>query len=86
MDPQLILADEPTGNLDSKSSQLVIETLKEINRETGKTILIVTHDPQIASYCKRILFLKDGKILEDLKRSGRREEFYQKIIEKMIML
>lgn len=86
MDPQLILADEPTGNLDSKSSQLVIETLKEINRETGKTILIVTHDPQIASYCKRILFLKDGKILEDLKRSGSREEFYQKIIEKMIML
>ncbi len=86
MDPQLILADEPTGNLDSRSSGLVIETLAGINRETKKTVLIVTHDPQIASCCRRIIFLKDGKILEDLRRSGDREEFYQEIIGKMILL
>lgn len=86
MGPQLILADEPTGNLDSRSSGLVIETLAGINRETRKTVLLVTHDPQIASFCKRILFLKDGRILEDLKRNGDREDFYQEIIEKMILL
>lgn len=81
--PDLILADEPTGNLDSESSEVVIQAFSEINEELGKTILLVTHDPIIASYCKRIVFLKDGQIIEDLKRQGEREEFYQEILKKM---
>ena len=60
--PDLILADEPTGNLDSASSEVVIHTLEEINKKMGKTILLVTHDPIIASSCDRIIFLKDGKV------------------------
>ena len=60
-DPELILADEPTGNLDSRSSMTVIKTLVRINKELGKTILLVTHDPKIAGYCDKILFLENGK-------------------------
>ena len=76
----LILADEPTGNLDSASSEVVIHTLEEINKKMGKTILLVTHDPIIASSCDRIIFLKDGKVKEDLKRTGDKEQFYNEII------
>ncbi len=82
-DPDLILADEPTGNLDSKSGKIVTDALERINEAMGKTIIMVTHDPQVASSCKRILFLKDGMILEDLKREGDKEDFYKKIIERM---
>ena len=82
-DPDLILADEPTGNLDSKSGRVVTDALERINEVMGKTIIMVTHDPQVASCCKRILFLKDGVILEDLRRTGDKEEFYKKIIERM---
>lgn len=82
--PLLILADEPTGNLDSKSGKIVIDALERINRKMKKTIIMVTHDPQVASHCKRIIFLKDGVILEDLRRRGAsEEEFYEKIIERM---
>lgn len=82
-DPQLILADEPTGNLDSNSSEAVIEWLVRINQELGKTILVVTHDPIIASYCKRVLFLKDGRLLEDLSGTEDKEGFYQEILKRM---
>lgn len=82
-DPELILADEPTGNLDSNSSNVVIESLANINEELGKTVLLVTHDPIIASYCKRILFIKDGVLLEDLERTVTREEFYDEILKRM---
>lgn len=82
-DPDVILADEPTGNLDSKSGKTVIEALERINKEMKKTIIMVTHDPQVASRCKRILFLKDGVILEDLRRKESAEEFYGKILERM---
>lgn len=82
-DPDVILADEPTGNLDSKSGKTVIEALERINKEMKKTIIMVTHDPQVASRCKRILFLKDGVILEDLRRKESVEEFYGKILERM---
>lgn len=82
-DPDLILADEPTGNLDSKSGKTVIDVLRKINEEMEKTIIMVTHDPQVASNCKRIIFLKDGVILEDLRRIGSKEEFYREIIERM---
>lgn len=85
-DPDLILADEPTGNLDSKSGQIVIDSLTKINRENGKTIVMVTHDPQMASYCSRIILLKDGEILDNLCNNGRREEFYQTILKRMVDL
>ena len=84
--PDLILADEPTGNLDSKSGQIVVEAFEEINEKLRKTIVMVTHDPQMASCCKRIIFLKDGMILEDLRREGTKEEFYSEIIKRMRML
>ena len=81
--PDLILADEPTGNLDSKSGQVVVEALEEINEKMAKTIIMVTHDPQVASHCKRILFLKDGVILDDIRRQGTMDEFYSEILVRM---
>lgn len=81
--PNLILADEPTGNLDSKSGKIVIEKFLHINEVMKKTIIMVTHDPQVASCCKRIIFLKDGVILEDLRRDGEQEDFYQEILLRM---
>ena len=84
--PDLILADEPTGNLDSKSGKIVIDALNKISSEYKKTIVMVTHDPQMASYCDRIILLKDGKILEEIKKRKSREEFYQIIVSKMVEL
>lgn len=82
-EPDLILADEPTGNLDSRSGKIVVDAMEEINERFGKTIVMVTHDPQVASRCKRILFLKDGMILEDLRREQSQEQFYEQILERM---
>ena len=82
-DPDLILADEPTGNLDSKSGAIVIDALEKISSEYKKTIVMVTHDPKMASYCDRIILLKDGKILEELVKDIGRNEFYQRILSKM---
>lgn len=84
--PGLILADEPTGNLDSQSGKIVVDVLENINEKMGKTIIMVTHDPQVASHCKRIILLKDGMILEELKRKGSAVEFYQEILAKMAEL
>lgn len=78
--------DEPTGNLDSKSGKIVIDALTRINKENGKTIVMVTHDPQMASYCSRIILLKDGIILEELRNKGNQEAFYEEIIKKMAEL
>ena len=75
--------DEPTGNLDSKSGKIVIDALNKISSEYKKTIVMVTHDPQMASYCSRLILLKDGVILEDLKNSGNQDAFYQEILRKM---
>lgn len=80
--PELILADEPTGNLDSRSGEIVIHLLERIHEEMGATILIVTHDLWLASHCRRLIFLKDGKIVEDLRREEGQKEFYQKIISR----
>lgn len=82
-DPDLILADEPTGNLDSKSGRIVIDALCRINREYRKTIVMVTHDPQMASNCDRIILLKDGVILDELKKGESQGEFYREILERM---
>lgn len=84
--PDLILADEPTGNLDSKSGEIVIHALKKINQDFGKTIVMVTHDPQMASYCSRIFMMKDGMIFHTLEAGKNRDEFYQEIVEQMIYL
>ena len=81
--PDLILADEPTGNLDSKSGKIVIDALNKISLKYHKTIVMVTHDPQMASYCNRIILLKDGKILEEIKkRKSMNIELYQKYFRK----
>lgn len=82
-DPELILADEPTGNLDSKASMTVIKTLSYINKECGKTILLVTHDPKVASYSDKILLLKDGKVLDTIVKNEKRGEFYREILRQM---
>ncbi len=81
--PYLTLADEPTGNLDSNSSGVVIRTLSKINREMGKTILLVTHDPKMASYCDKILLLKDGKIIDILRKDEEQKMFYHRILKNM---
>lgn len=78
--PSIIFADEPTGNLDSKSGKVVADEFQKINETLGKTILMVTHDPQMASRCKRVIFLKDGLVMNDVRKSGSDEEFYKVII------
>ena len=82
-EPAFILADEPTGNLDSKSGKVVAEEFRKINEELGKTLLMVTHDPQMASRCKRVIFLKDGYVMNDVRKEGTEEEFYRTIIGEM---
>lgn len=85
--PSLILADEPTGALDSKSSRMLLESLDNLNKELHSTILMVTHDAFTASYCKRILFIKDGKIFNELLRGNdTRKEFFSRIIEVVTLL
>jgi putative ABC transport system ATP-binding protein len=64
-DPKLILADEPTGNLDSKTSLVVLGTLQKLNREHGRTIILITHEPDIAEHAGRIIRLRDGRIISD---------------------
>lgn len=86
-EPKLILADEPTGALDSKSSRLLLETMSDINQKMQATILMVTHDPFSASFCKRILFLKDGKIFNEIfKGEKSRKEFFNEILDILTLL
>lgn len=81
-DPKLLLADEPTGALDSLSSQTLLETFTALNQTLGTTILMVTHDAFSASYCSRILFLRDGKIFHELLRGEKsRPQFLQEILD-----
>ena len=80
--PALVLADEPTGALDSKSSQLLLDRLEELNMELGATILMVTHNAFTASCCQRVVFLRDGQLYLELRRGGdSRKAFFQKIIQ-----
>lgn len=85
--PKLILADEPTGALDSHSSQMLLNTMQSINEQLGATILMVTHDAFSASYASRILFLKDGVIFtEILKGHDSRKTFFEKILNVLTMM
>lgn len=85
--PALVLADEPTGALDSKSAKLLLERFRYLNRELQATILMVTHDSFTASYAGRILFIKDGKVFHELCRGDdSRKQFFDKIIDVVTML
>lgn len=85
--PKLILADEPTGALDSKSARQLLESFEDLNKKLNATILMVTHDSFTASYANRILFIKDGKIFNELiKGEDSRKEFFEKIIEVQTLL
>jgi putative ABC transport system ATP-binding protein len=85
--PSLILADEPTGALDSKSSRLLLDSFEKLNKDFQATILMVTHDAFTASYAHRILFIKDGRIFNELIRGNdTRKEFFNKIIEVVTLL
>ncbi|MNI14551.1 ABC transporter ATP-binding protein YxdL [compost metagenome] len=79
--PAIILADEPTGALDSNSSRIVMESLEDINHKEGTTLMLVTHDPLAASYCNRIVFIKDGRLAAEIHRGDNRQAFFQKIID-----
>lgn len=85
-DPRIVFADEPTGNLDSKSGKVVIDALETINKELKKTVIMVTHDPQMASHCDRIILLKDGKVLGQMVKETDRDGFYREILARMIDL
>ncbi|AKP43885.1 TPA: ABC transporter ATP-binding protein [Clostridioides difficile] len=84
--PSILLADEPTGNLDSKSSKVVMELFQKINKENKVTTMMVTHDPLAASYCSRILFIKDGYIYNEIYKGSSREQFYQEIMDVLTLL
>ena len=87
--PDIILADEPTGALDSGNAKALMEKLSGLNREQNSTVLMVTHDTNAASYCKRILFIQDGVIFHELRRSlpeESRSEFYERILKVMAQL
>lgn len=85
--PELILADEPTGALDSKSSRELLLSMDKMNKELGATILMVTHDAFTASYATRVIFIKDGRIFNEIRRGDAgRKEFFEKIIEVVTML
>lgn len=85
--PKLILADEPTGALDSKSSRMLLERFTYLNEELLATILMVTHDAFTASYASRVIFIKDGKVFHEIRRGDKtRKEFFDSIIEVVTLL
>lgn len=85
--PKLVLADEPTGALDSKSSRYLLKSMTKLNEELEATILMVTHDAFTASYAGRVIFIKDGKIFNEIRKGkDTRKQFFDKIIEVVTML
>lgn len=87
-DPDIVLADEPTGALDTRSAKTLMSKLEDINHESGRTTLMVSHDPNVTSFCSRILFIQDGVIFHELRRKHdeSREEFYGRILQLMAQL
>lgn len=85
--PKLVLADEPTGALDSKSSRYLLNSMKKLNEELEATILMVTHDAFTASYAGRVMFIKDGKVFNEIRKGNdTRKEFFDRIIDVVTML
>ena len=85
--PKLVLADEPTGALDSRSSKMLLESFNQLNRQLETTILMVTHDSFSASYANRVIFIKDGKIFNELEKGNdSRKEFFNGIIDVVTLL
>ena len=85
--PALVLADEPTGSLDSKSARTLLESLDSLNKNLKATILMVTHDAFTASYCSRILFIKDGKLFNEIVKGNQtRKDFFNRIIDVITLL
>lgn len=80
-EPALILGDEPTGALDSKNATSLLEAMANLNEDQDVSILMVTHDPFSASYCKRILFIQDGELYKEIHRTASREVFYKEILD-----
>lgn len=80
-EPTIIFADEPTGNLDSKSSNAVMKCLEKINEEKKVTVLMVTHDVFAASFCKKVIFIKDGAVNMEIVKQGSRQEFFDRILD-----
>ena len=86
-DPALIMADEPTGALDSKNARLLLESFETMNRQYQATVLMVTHDSFAASYTNRVLFIRDGKIFTELRRGDSpRRAFFDRIMEVVAMM
>jgi len=75
--PSLILADEPTGNLDTKTGEVVLKTFRELNEKQNRTIILITHEREVAEYADRIITIRDGSIIEDVKNNKRRSGFYK---------
>ena len=84
--PDLVLADEPTGALDSRAAGLLLERLESLNRDLGATILMVTHDAFTASCCRRVIFLRAGQIFTQLRRQGDRRDFFRQIMDVVAQL
>lgn len=84
--PQIILADEPTGNLDTVSAKIIMEYFAEINYQKKKAVVIVTHDPVVASYAKKIFFIKDGKIIKQIENTSKQQESIHIISNTMLDL
>lgn len=84
--PSVIFADEPTGNLDSRASCNVMESLTKLNEKGGATVMMVTHDPFAASFCRRIVMIKDGRFFTEIVRGSNRQAFFQQILGALSML
>ena len=80
-DPAVVLADELTGNLDSKAANDVMQALRFLNEERGVTVVMVTHDPFAASFCRRVVFIRDGRPFSELRRAGNRQVFFQNLLD-----
>jgi ABC-type lipoprotein export system ATPase subunit len=79
--PALLLADEPTGNLDSRSAAGLLSAFSSLNRDDGATILMVTHDALAASYCSRVVFILDGAVYAEVRSDGDRRAFFDRLME-----
>lgn len=84
--PAILLADEPTGNLDSKAAKDVMELFVMLNKIKKTTVLMVTHDAQVASYCKKVYIIKDGQIYQEIAREGDSAVFHEEILDAMTLL